>query len=210
MKITILIAMIVLIPAAGFAQKWEVGADVGAGLLNNVAVTGAPGSATAGFAPGFTAGVFLGENLYRRFSGEIRYEYMQSDLRLTANGQSAQFSGMSHALHYDVVYHTSGEAPVHFFGAIGGGIKAFTGTGAEAAYQPLSQYGYFTKTTTMKPMLSVGAGITFRLSPTLSLRGEVRDFMSAFPTKVLTPPPGVKYGSLLNEIVPMVSIVYSK
>ena len=86
----------------------------------------------------------------------------------------------------------------------------FAGTGAEAAYQPLSQYGYFTKTTTAKPMLSAAAGVTFRLSPKLSLRGEIRDFASGFPAKVLTPPSGVKYGSLLNEIVPMVSIVYSK
>jgi hypothetical protein len=210
MKITIVAAILALIPASGFAQKWEFGADAGAGLLNNVAVTGAAGSATAGFAPGFTAGAFLGENLYTHFSGEIRYEYMESDLRLSGGGQSAQFSGASQAVHYDVVYHTSGEAPVHFFGAIGGGLKAFTGTGAEAAYQPLSQYGYFTRTTTMKPMLTASVGVMFRLSPKLSLRAEVRDFTSAFPTKVLTPPAGVSYGSLLNEIVPMVSLVYSK
>jgi len=213
MKITILTAMLVLIPAAAFAQKWEFGADGGVGLLNNVSVTGAQGTnaaATAGFAPGFSAGAFVAENLYAHFSGEIRYEYMESNLRLTTGGQSAQFSGYSQAVHYDVVYHTRAEGPVHFFGALGGGLKTFAGTGAEAAYQPLSQYGYFTKTTTAKPMLSAAAGVTFRLSPKLSLRGEIRDFASAFPAKVLTPPSGVKYGSPLNEIVPMVSIVYSK
>jgi len=210
MKITLLAAMLVLIPVAAFAQKWEFGADGGVGLLNSVSVTGAPGSATAGFAPGFTAGAFVAENLYAHFSGEIRYEYMESNLRLTSGGQSAQFSGYSQAIHYDVVYHTRAEGPVRFFGALGGGLKAFAGTGAEAAYQPLSQYGYFTKTTTAKPMLSAAAGVTFRLSPKLSLRGEIRDFASAFPAKVLTPPSGVKYGSPLNEIVPMVSIVYSK
>jgi hypothetical protein len=209
MKITIVAAILAVIPASGFAQRWEVGADVGAGLLNNVAVTGAAGSATAGFAPGVTAGAFLGENLYAHFSGQIRYEYMESDLRLSAGGQSAQFPGRSQALHYDVVYHTGGEAPVHFFAAIGGGMKAFTGTGTEAAYQPLSQYGYFTKTTAMKPMLTASLGVSFRLSRTLSLRAEVRDFTSAFPTKILTPPQGVNYGGL-NEIVPMVSLVYSK
>jgi hypothetical protein len=209
-KITILTAILALIPATGFAQKWSFGADGGVGLLNHVAVTGVAGSATAGFAPGFTLGAFLGENLYTHFSGEIHYEYMESDLRLSSNGQSAQFSGASHALHYDVVYHTGGEAPVRLFAAIGGGIKVFDGTGAEAAYQPLSQYGYFTKTTSLKPMVTVSVGMSFRLSPGLSLRAEVRDFTTAFPTKVLTPPPGVNYGSVLNEIVPMVSIVYSK
>jgi hypothetical protein len=180
------------------------------GLLNNVAVTGAPGAATAGFAPGLVAGAFLGENLYNHFSGEIRYEYMQSDLQLKSAGQTATFNGNSQAIHYDVVYHTAGESPVRFFGAVGGGMKFFSGTEAEEAYQPLSQYGYFTKTQKAKPALTVAAGLTFKLGSKLHLRAEVRDFTSAFPTAVLTPPQGVKYGSLLNEVVPMVSLVYGK
>ena len=204
-------ALLILAPTAAFAQKWEFGADGGVGFLNNVAVTSPSGNATAGFAPGFTAGAFLGENLYTHFSGEIRYEYMQSDLRLSSGGQTAQFSGASHAIHYDIVYHTSrGESPVQFFGAVGGGMKAFVGTGTEGAYQPLSQYGYFTKTQTAKMMLSASVGFTCRLSSKLSLRGEVRGFTSGFPTSVLTPPQGVKYGSLLNEVVPMLSLVYEK
>ena len=32
--------------------------------------------------------------------------------------------------------------------------------------------------------------------------------MSAFPEAVLSPPPGVKYGNFLNDITPMVSLVY--
>jgi len=31
-------------------------------------------------------------------------------------------------------------------GAMGGGMKLFRGTGHEQAYQPLMQYGYFTRT----------------------------------------------------------------
>src|SRR5271154_3810418 len=115
MKITIFAALLLLAPAAGFAQKWEFGADGGVGLLNDVAVTSPSGSATAGFAPGFTAGAFFGENLYPHFSGEIRYEYMQSNLRLASAGQTAEFSGGAHAVHYDMVYHTNrGESPVQF------------------------------------------------------------------------------------------------
>ena len=204
---------ILLIPAAtaAFAQQWEFGAVGGVGLLNTVSATGTPGNATAGFAPGFVAGIFLGQNLYQHLSGQIHYEYMQSDLRLSSGGQSAQFSGAANAIHYDMVYHTgSSESRLQAFASLGGGLKDFVGNGTGAAYQPLSQYGYFTKTTTAKPMLSAAAGVTFRLSPKLSLRGEIRDFASGFPAKVLTPPSGVKYGSLLNEIVPMVSIVYSK
>ena len=210
MRAITLAVLFVLAPAAGFAQ-WEFGADGGVGLLNHVAVSSPSGSATAGFAPGFTAGAFIGENLYTHFSGEIHYDYMQSGLRLTSGGQTADFSGGAHAVHYDMVYHTNhGESPVQFFAALGGGLKAFIGTGAQEAYQPLSQYGYFTKANAVKLMVTGGAGVTFKLSSSVSLRMEVRDFSTGFPTTVLTPPQGVKYGSMLNEVVPMVSIVYAK
>jgi hypothetical protein len=107
------------------------------------------------------------------------------------------------------MYHTSrGESRTQFYAAVGGGMKIFRGTGAEAAYQPLSQFGYFTKTQQIKPMVTVAGGFTYRLRPHLFLRAEVRDFISAFPTQVLTPAPGVKYGSILNNIVPMVGIAY--
>jgi hypothetical protein len=204
---------IVLMSAAttAFAQQWEFGGMGGGGFLSNVSATGSGGigNATAGFAPGAAFGAFLGNNLYRNLSGEIRYEYMQSDLRLSSNGQTAQFTGAAHAIHYDLIYHTNRkESSVQFFAALGGGVKLFRGTGAEEAYQPLSQFGYFTKTQAIKPMVSVGGGFTYRLSRHLYLRTEVRDFITPFPTQVLTPAPGVKYGSILQDLVPMVGLSY--
>ena len=211
MRVITLAVIPILAAAAAFGQEWQIGVVGGGGLLNSVSATSPAGNATAGFAPGFVAGVFAGDNLYRHISGEIRYEYMQSDLRLSAGGQTAQFSGAAHAIHYDIVYHTSREeSRTQFFGSLGGGVKAFLGTGTEQAFQPLSQYGYFTKTRTLKPLVSAGAGVTYRLGPSLLLRAEVRDFITTFPTAVLTPAPGVKYGTLLHEIVPMVSLVYTK
>jgi hypothetical protein len=203
---------IVLMSAAGsaFAQEWEFGALGGGGFLGNVSANGGSiGNATAGFAPGAAFGVFAGNNLYRNLSGEIRYEYMQNDLRLSSGGQTAQFTGSAHAIHYDVIYHTNRkESRVQYFVALGGGMKLFRGTGAQEAYQPLSQFGYFTKTQAIKPMVSVGGGFTYRLSPHMYLRTEVRDFITPFPTQVLTPAPGVKYGSILQDLVPMVGISY--
>jgi hypothetical protein len=202
---------IVLMSAApaAFAQQWEFGALGGGGFLSNVSANGAGSSATAGFAPGAAFGVFAGNNLYRNLGGEIRYEYMQNDLRLSSNGQTATFAGAAHAIHYDVIYHTNRqESPVQFFASLGGGVKLFRGTGAESAYQPLSQFGYFTKTQQMKPMVSVGGGLTYRLSQHVFLRAEIRDFITPFPTKVLTPAPGVNFGSILQDLVPMVGISY--
>jgi hypothetical protein len=195
--------------SAAFAQQWEFGAVGGVGLLNSVSASGPAGSATAGFAPGVVGGAFFGQNLYRNLTGEIRYEYFQSDLRLASGGQSAQFTGAAHALHYDLLYHTNRkESRTQFFAAVGGGMKLFRGTGAEEAYQPLSQFGYFTKTQTIKPMGVAGAGLTYQLAGRLFLRAEVRDFISPFPTQVLTPAPGIKYGSILMDVVPMVGLAY--
>ena len=202
---------ILLITASGaaLAQQWEFGGVGGGGFLSNVSASGTVGSATAGFQPGGAFGAFFGQNLFAHFTGEIRYEYLQNNLQLSSGSQTARFSGMAHAIHYDLLWHTNRKnSKAQWFVAAGGGMKIFQGTGTEAAYQPLSQYGYFTKTRAVKPMASVGAGMTYSLTPRLYLRTEFRDFITAFPTEIITPPQNVKYGSLLHDFVPMVGIDY--
>jgi hypothetical protein len=208
---TIAIGVLLVAAAATctHAQQWEFGGVGGAAFLNTVAVSSPAGSATAGFQQGGTYGAFLGQNISAHIAGEIRYEYMQSSLQLRSGGQSASFAGVAHAVHYDLLLHTNRHnSPVQLYAAVGGGMKYFMGTGTEAAYQPLNQFGYFTKTSTIKPMVDAGGGISFALSKRIFLRTEVRDFITQFPTQVLTPPPGVKYAKLLHDIVPMAGLSY--
>jgi hypothetical protein len=128
------------------AQQWEFGGAGGGAFLNNVAVTAPAGSATAGFKSGGVAGVFLGQNISNHIGGEIRYEFFQSDLELKSGGNSATFSGQAHALHYDLLVHTSPKnSKVQLFGAVGGGMKLFRGTGSAAAHQPLYQPEFSTQ-----------------------------------------------------------------
>src|SRR5215831_6993468 len=195
--------------AAAFAQQWEVGANAGGSFLPSVTVSGPAGSANAGFQSGFTGGVWLGQTISRHIGGEIRYNFMQSNLKLASGGTTVTFGGQSHAIYYDVLLRTSRrESRAQVFAAIGGGMKIFRGTGKEAAYQPLSDFAYLTKTQTVKPMLSFGGGVKFKLAPRLALRTEVRDFVTPFPKEVITPAPGMKAGRLLHDIVPMVGISY--
>jgi hypothetical protein len=195
--------------AAACAQQWEVGAVGGASFLNTVPVSGPGASATAGFAPGVAGGVYFGQTLYSNLTGEIRYDFFQSDLKLSSGGTSASFTGIAHALHYDLIWHTRRkESPTQYYLAVGGGMKLFQGLGSPEAYQPLMQFGYFTKTHAIEPMGTVAGGMTYRLSPRMSLRVEVRDFISPFPKAVLTPAPGMKYGSILNDLTPMAGISY--
>jgi len=210
MRNFVLAVLVTAAATCGYAQQWEFGGIGGGAFLNSANVSGSAGSATAGFQQGGAFGAFLGQNMSSRFAGEIRYEFMQSNLELKSGGSSATFSGVAHAVHYDFLYHTNRRnSPVQFFVAVGGGMKIFDGTGKEAAYQPLSQFGYFTKTQTLKPMVDFGGGMRVMLSKHLFLRAEIRDFLTAFPTQVLTPAPGVKYPSLLHDIVPMAGLSYA-
>lgn len=209
---TLAIGVLLLAAAAvcANAQQWEFGGVGGGAFLNTVSVTAPSGSATAGFQQGGVFGAFLGQNISAHIGGEIRYEYFQSNLELKNGGATATWPGQAHAIHYDLLLHTNSKSStVQVFAAVGGGMKIFRGTGTEAAAQPLSQYGYFTKTQTLKPMASVGGGVRFALGKHVRLRFEVRDFITAFPTAVLTPPPGVKYAKLLHDIVPMAGLSYA-
>lgn len=209
---TIAIEVLLLSAAAvsAQAQQWEFGGLGGGAFLNNVTATAPAGSATAGFQPGGVFGAFLGQNMSSHVGGEIRYEFFQSNLELKSGGASATWPGQAHAIHYDLLFHThSKTSSVQFFAAVGGGLKIFRATGTEAAYQPLSQFGYFTKTQTLKPMGDFGGGVRFGITKHVFLRVEVRDFITAFPTAVLTPPGNVKYGSILQDIVPMAAVSFA-
>jgi hypothetical protein len=200
--------LLVAASTACFAQKWELGGSAGAGFLPGVGLTSTLGSATTGFQSGFSAGAFVGQNISSHIGGEIHYGFLQSNLRLASGGTTATFSGMAHVLHYDLILHTNRKSRAQLFAAVGGGMKVFRGTGKEQAYQPLSQFAYFTKTQAIKPMGSFGGGIKFVLKPHLFLRTEFRDYVTPFPKELITPAPGAKVGSLLHDIVPMIGISY--
>ena len=196
------------VAAACFAQKWEFGGNGGGGFLSNVDVTGGAGSATAGFQTGAAFGGYVGFSQYKHIGGELRYAYLQSNLSLKSGGTEATFSGVSHVVHYDLIFKTArNSGKIQLFAAVGGGMKVFRGTGKEAAYQPLYQFGLLTKTQALKPMASVGGGVKFALSKKVFLRTEFRDYITAFPTAVITPPSStVKYGKILQDFVPMVGL----
>lgn len=182
----------------------------GGSFLPTLPVSSAAGSANAGFQPGVSAGAFVGQRYNAHISGEVHYTFLQSNLQLSSGGTTASFAGQAHAVYYDVLLHTraTGESRKQYFVAVGGGMKLFRGTGTEEAYQPLSQFAYLTKTQKVEPMASFGGGVQFGISPHLNLRAEFRDFLTPFPTALITPAPGVKIGNWLHDIVPMVSISY--
>jgi hypothetical protein len=193
--------------AVAAAQEWELGVSGGFGFLRNPAVTTAAGSGTAGFKDGLAFGAVAGNDMYDHLSGEMRYQYRFSNLKVTGGGQQAGFNGETHVIHYDLLFHTAPrEARVRPFLAGGGGIKVYRGTGTEAAYQPASKFALLTKTQELRPLISLGGGTKVALTDSLVLRMEFRDYITPFPSQVVTPAPGARIQGWLHDLVPTVGI----
>ena len=207
---TLVIGSVLALAPAAFAQKWEFGGGVGGGFYTSQDVTNAGGSASAKLQNGITGAAWLGNNGQGHWSGELRYEYGMSDLELKSGGTTATFSGHTHQVHYDVMWHaTPSEARVRPFVAAGAGIKLFEGTGKEAVFQPLSNFALLSKEQDLTALVSVGAGIKFQLSPHVQIRLDVHDYLSPFPKKTIMPNAGSKVGGWLQDFVPMVGISYT-
>ncbi len=195
--------------AAGLAQVWEIGGAAGASLVRGLDANGPAGTATAGFQPGMALSAVVGQNLNHQLSGELRYTYLQSNLKLSSGGSEAVFGGMAHAVHYDFLWHFKKlHSVANPFVAAGAGIKVFQGTGKEAAYQPLNQFAYLTHTYQVEPLVSAGAGFSITLRPNLLLRAEFRDYATPFPSQVIAAAPGTHIHGWLHDIVPMIGISY--
>ncbi|HLM97640.1 MAG TPA: hypothetical protein VK335_00055 [Bryobacteraceae bacterium] len=206
---SLLFAALLIATPACLAQNWEVGGMAGGGFTNGVTVSTAQGNATAGFAHGLTTGVLLGQTLYSRVSGELRYSVDFSDLRISDSATSATFKGQTHSIHYDILLSArSREARVRPFVLAGGGMRDFRGVGTEAPYQPLSSFALLTKTSQWVPVVTFGGGIKYAISPRVLLRFEVRDYFSRFPTQVIAPAPDAHLSGWLNDLVAMAGLSF--
>lgn len=197
-----------LASAGAHAQQWEVGAGGGASLYNSRTVTGSLGSVDAGFKPGFGGTAWLGQ-IGDRIGGEIRYSIFKNDLELKSGGASYSRGGRSQAIHYDVLIYTNTKnSKTRPFFLVGGGVKQFTGTGEDVAFQPLGHIAVLTGTSEWKPMLTTGAGVRIAISAKTHLRAEVRGYFTQTPTEVITPVPDATAGGWYFQIVPMISLSY--
>ena len=200
------LAGLYLTPCA-FAQKWEVGGGIGASFFGSQQVKNAISTGDAGFANAVNASVWLGNNSGRLFGGELRYDYENTNLKVSSTGAQAAFGAETHAFHYDTLIHfTPRSAPVRPYVSGGAGVKLYRGTGKEASFQPLSTLALLTKTGQLKPMISVGAGVKFSIFHSLQLRIEVRDALTAFPKAVIAPAQGAKIDGWIQDLVVLAGI----
>jgi hypothetical protein len=192
------------------AQSWEVGGGVGGGFYTSETVSSSAGSASAKIQTGVSGSVWLGNTWQGHWSGELRYDYGMGDLALSSGGTSVSFGAHTQQFHYDIMWHaTSSESRIRPYVAAGAGVKLYQGTGAQSAYQPLSNYALLTQQQDLTPLVSAGAGVKFQLSPHVQIRLDVHDYLTPFPKNVITPNVGSKVGGWLQDFVPMIGISYT-
>jgi outer membrane protein W len=196
------LAIAVAAPAA-FAQKWEVGFAAGGSFLTSQTISNPAGSADAGRNPGLALSAWLDNNIGTGlFSGELRYDHENGDLKLSSGGTNVTFASQSNAIHYDFMYNfSSSESAVRPFVAAGGGVKWYSGTGTEQVYQQLSNIAVFSDVRDMRPMVSVGAGVKFNIAKSVLMRLEVHDYLTPFPSTLIAPVSGSSVSGWLQDFV---------
>lgn len=205
-----ILPVLFLCSLSAMAQRWEFGGGVGGGFYTSQDVTSGSGSASAKLQTGLAGGVWFGQNGQGHWSGELRYEYQMGDLALSSGGTTATFGAHTQQFHYDVMWHaTPSESRIRPYVAAGAGIKLYQGTGAQVAYQPLSNFALLTQQQDLRALVSVGGGVKFQISPHVQLRLDVHDYLTPFPKNVITPNSGAKVGGWLMDFVPMVGISYT-
>lgn len=201
---------IVLIAAAAAGacsgQQWEIGGTGGVGITKNVTVTRGTASADAGFKTGAAVGAFVGQNLYEHLGGEFRYTFQFSTMKLSSGGTNVEFSGQTHAVHYDLLYYFNGrEAAMRPFVTGGGGVRVYRGTGQETLVQPLSNFAILSKTQQVEGLIVFGGGLKFKLGRSY-LYAQVLDYLTPAPNQVIAPVPGAKLNGWIHDFTPMLSL----
>ncbi|HVO97165.1 MAG TPA: outer membrane beta-barrel protein [Bryobacteraceae bacterium] len=205
---TMLVVSAALAPVA-IAQTWEIGGGVGGGFYTSQTVTSSAGSASAKLQSGLAGGAWVGNNIYGKWSGEVRYEYQMGDLELSSGGTTVTFGAHTQQFHYDVIWHaTPSGSRVRPYVEGGAGVKLYQGTGTQVVYQPLGNIAVLTAQQDLTPLVSVGGGVKFQISPHVQLRFDFHDYLTPFPKNVITPNNG-KVSGWLQDFVPMFGISYT-
>jgi hypothetical protein len=196
------------LPAVAAEGGWEATAAVGFGLYHPATYTAPAGTAEAGIGPRYILNAVGGRNFGSRFMLEAGWMFQDGDFELHANGTKTAFDAHAHSVYVNFVGYLL-KRPTRWrpFVEGGSGVKFYTGQEAEHP-RPLDQYGMFRDGTDARPLLTYGGGIKYTLSPRWSLRLDLRDVTTPFPTSVIVPAPGSNLHGWLHDFATTLGITF--
>jgi opacity protein-like surface antigen len=199
-----------LFTGACFAQQYELGGAIGYGAYRGASVISPGGTATAGIANRFAAGVVFCEDLYEHFSGEARYLYHDGDPFLSSGSVKGNVQGQSHAFHYDVLFQfRRREERLRPYVAVGGGVKYYRTTGPAPVPQPLPRIASLTSKDEWNLLVTFGGGVKYRLRSNLIVRADFRDYITPFPKNLFVPAANGTDRGIFHQFTTLFGVSYS-
>jgi hypothetical protein len=189
------------------AQNWEIGAGAGYGFYHNGSIISPNGTADAGIRNRFTATGYVTEDLFDRFSGEIRYVYHDGDTFLRSGSVLGIVQAQSHTITYDaLIQFKPRDHRVRPY--VGGGLggKYYNTTGPVPVPQPLPRIALLTRQSEWKAVFDFGGGIRVRVQEHLTLRGDLRDYITVFPHNLFLPVANATTRGILHQVTPMFGV----
>ena len=191
------------------AQQYELGGAFGYGEYRDVRVISPGGTATAGITNRFATGVVFCENLFEHVSGEMRYLYQDGDPFLTAGALKGSIQGQSHAFNYDVLFHVRGrQSRIRPYVAVGVGAKYYVTTGPAPVPQPMPKIAGLVAANQWRALATVGAGVKVRVTDHILVRGDFRDYVTAFPTHLIVPAANGTDHGIFHQFTPLFGVSY--
>lgn len=199
------------VSATGFAQQYEVGADVGYGVYRDGTIFAGGVTAEAGICNRFAAGILLGGKLTKFISAEFHYLYQDGHPYLSVAGTRVDVQGQSHALTGDLLfYFKTREHRWRPFLDGGAGAKDYVIAWPAPYPQPFPQIASLITNDVWKVAFSAGGGIKFRLIPHMVLRAEFRDYIMTFPRQQIVPAPNNTARGIFEQFTPFIGISYTR
>jgi hypothetical protein len=161
-------------------QGGKAGFAGGGSIYLDKTATGPAGEAKAGFEKGFAVSAWGAHNMYRYVSGEIRHTFGQNNLKVSSGSESYLQRGRTPS--YDVLLHIApaGAAvrPTSLWEEEG-----IPGNRRRTAVPALQEFVLLTKATEWRGLAVFGAGVKFAAGAKATVRIEVLDYFSQFPTR---------------------------
>lgn len=201
LRLRVFAFVFLMVPGALPGADWQATVAAGFGAYHPLASQTPAGTAEAGIGPRFAVAAAVGRQFGDRFAVEGAYTFQDGDFEIASGGRKTAFDALAHSLHGDLlVYLRRRSAILRPYAVAGAGAKIYRGV-EQPASRPLGEFGSFRHGSDIRPLLTFGGGLEWKLRSHWALRLDLRDYATPFPTSVIVPAPGVNFDGRLHSLV---------